>query len=90
MNRTYTIPEIPERVEFRRDACRDCLHWDAEHLVHIGPVRLCMASGCSCGRRTMARFAHAIGPWCPVFAAMAYLAYHLALWASRGFLVRGW
>jgi hypothetical protein len=71
-------------------ACGPCRHLTADHLLAWGPFRLCMADGCACGRRALARLALSTAPWLPVLAAGVYLAYHLALWASRGFLVRAW
>jgi hypothetical protein len=74
----------------RFDACARCDHWTADHLVSWGPLQLCLEDGCACGRRALGRSALAMAPWLPVLAAGVYLAYHLVLWASRGFLVRAW
>lgn len=85
-----TVQEVLARYAVSQDACSGCFHWRAEHIIDLGPIRLCMTSGCRCGRRSIARMARAVAPWSPVLAAAAYLAYHLALWHSRGFLVRAW
>ena len=67
--------------------CGVCRHLSSEHLVELGPARLCMESGCSCGRRSLAGLARAQGPVWVMIAVAAYFGCHLAWWALRGFRV---
>lgn len=67
--------------------CVGCLHRPSEHLFLMGPVRLCLDAGCSCGRRALMAMARRLVPFLPAAFAFGYLAYHLARWAATGFLV---
>lgn len=69
--------------------CAGCTHRPSEHLFLLGPLRLCMEGGCSCGRRALAAAAHALAPYLAILAAAAYMAWHLYRWAGAGFRVVG-
>lgn len=81
------MTSIASRGAQELELCPDCGDLPGNHLVYLGPLKLCMESGCSCGRNALARFALASAPWGVVLAAWAYLTFHLTLWAAKGFLV---
>lgn len=83
---SFDAPEI-EEAAILVDDCLACGHITGDHMFYLGPVKFCMAYGCACGRRSLARFTLSSAPWWPVLAAAALLAFHLTKWAFLGFRV---
>lgn len=68
--------------------CSTCAHYDADHMIHLGPIRLCMGLGCDCGRRSLTALRRSLMPFLPLIAAGAYFGAHLVSWAIQGFRVQ--
>jgi len=98
MNQDLTISDemletVIHRVESRGldgmgRPCTSCRHYGDEHLVNLGPLKLCMAFSCDCGRRALMALARTLRPFWAILLAGAYFGAHIALWAIQGFPVR--
>lgn len=68
-------------------ACGTCRHYSGEHLIYLGPLKLCLESGCVCGRRSLAALGRTLRPWWLTIIALGYLAYHLERWRAVGYRI---